>query len=103
MPPDPPAIRPAPGRSGKTMFTIRSAARYDPEMVILATAAIAASLVPNAGPATPQRQAQAMVTILASAELRFSQIEKFRPKSLRETQIHGADGSVETVKLVEFQ
>ena len=72
-------------------------------MVILATAAIVASLVPNAGPATPQRQAQATVTILASAELRFSQIEATDPKTLRETSVRGADGTIETVRLIEFQ
>jgi hypothetical protein len=86
------------------MFTMCAVARYDPEMVILAASAIAASLVPIApGPATPQRQAQAMVTILASAELHFSEIEKSHPKILRETRVRGANGSMETVKLVEFQ
>ena len=73
-------------------------------MVIVVAAALAATLVPQVqAPALPERQAQAMVTIFASAELRFSEIDKTRPKALRETRVRGADGSMETVKLVEFQ
>jgi hypothetical protein len=72
--------------------------------VALATAALAATLVPQAhAPVAPQRQAQATVTILPNALVRFSEIERDRPHALRQSVIRGADGSVETVKLVEFQ
>lgn len=73
-------------------------------MVIVAFAALAATLVPQApAPASPGRQAQATVTILTSATLRFSQIEKSDPQKLRETRVRAADGSVATVRLVEFE
>ena len=73
-------------------------------MVIVVAAALAATLVPQApAPVSPGRQAQATVTILASAALRFSEIEKNHPKALREAKVRSADGSVETVKLVEFE
>jgi hypothetical protein len=91
------------------LFTILAAARYDLGMVIfapvaLATAALAATLVPQAqAPVAPQRQAEATVTILSSAQVRFTEIERDRPNILRETRVRAADGSVETVKLVEFQ
>ncbi len=72
-------------------------------MVIFAAAALAATLAPQAqARAAPQRQAQATVTILAAARLQFSEIEKTDPKALRATVVRGADGSKETVKLVEF-
>jgi hypothetical protein len=51
----------------------------------------------------PERQARAIVTILAGAPLRFSEIERERPLELRESRVRGADGSIETVRLVEFQ
>jgi hypothetical protein len=51
----------------------------------------------------PERQARAMVTILSGAPLRFSEIERERPLELRESRVRGANGSIETVKLVEFQ
>jgi hypothetical protein len=91
------------------LFTIGAAARYRPGMVIvapfaLAAAALAATLVPQAvAPASPERQAQATVTILPSAQLRFSEIERDQPLALRQSVVRGADGSTETVKLVEFQ
>jgi len=79
-----------------------AAARYDPAMLIFAAAALAAAL-PEPRVVTPERQAQATVTIIVSAELRFSEIEKNHPKVLREAKVRRADGSVETVKLVEFE
>ena len=79
-------------------------ARYASGMVIFALAALAATLVPHAqAPVSPERQAQATVTILSSASLRFSEIEKTHPDTLRESHVRGADGSKETVKLVEFE
>ena len=79
-------------------------ARYVTGMVIFAIAALAATLVPHApAPASPGRQAQATVTILASAALRFSEIDKNYPKKLRQTHVRATDGSVQTVKLVEFE
>ena len=70
----------------------------------LASAALAVPLErvePQA--VAPVRQARATVTILPAARLRFSDIEREQPKSLRESVARGADGSVETLKLVEFQ
>jgi hypothetical protein len=73
-------------------------------MVILAAGALAATLVPQAlAQVPPQRQAQARVTILSSMRLRFSEIDRDRPEMLRETRVRTADGSVVTVRLVEFQ
>jgi hypothetical protein len=73
-------------------------------MVIFALAALAATLVPHAqAPVSPGRQAQATVTILSSASLRFSEIEKSRTGKLREVRVRAKDGSVETVRLVEFE
>jgi len=43
------------------------------------------------------------VTILPAARLRFSDIERDQPRLLRESVVRGADGSVEVLKLVEFQ
>ena len=86
------------------MFTIGAAARYVLRMVIFVAAALAATLVPQArAPVSPERQAQAMVIILPSASLRFSEIERTNPRALRKTHIRGADGKPETVKLVEFE
>jgi hypothetical protein len=73
-------------------------------MVIFALAALAATQVPQApAPVSPERQAQATVAILSSASLRFSEIERQHPKMLRETRVRAADGSVQNVKLVEFE
>ena len=70
----------------------------------LATAALAVPLE-RAEPAivAPVRQATATVTILRSEPLRFSEIERERPRMLRESVIRGADGSIEKLRLVEFQ
>jgi hypothetical protein len=43
------------------------------------------------------------VTILKSASLRFSEIEKSHPRKLRESRMRGAAGSEQTVRLVEFE
>jgi len=109
MPPGRREIRPSAGRLVKRLFTIPSLARYASGMVIfapiiLASAALAATLVPQSpAPVSPGRQAQATVTILSSVSLRFSEIDKSHPEDLRETRVRAADGSVETVKLVEFE
>lgn len=71
---------------------------------VLVSAALAATLEPQApAPVSPERQAQATVTILSSAALRFSEIENTHPQSLRAARVRAADGSVATVKLVEFE
>ena len=101
MPPDP---SPNPSRRGtrvKTAFTISAAGRYQCGMVIFAI--LAATVVPVPVPASPERQARAMVTIVSNAALRFAEIEKSRPKALRETRVRSADGSLQTVRLVEFE
>ena len=66
-------------------------------------AAIVLASAPTQPPVAPQRQAQATVTIVASAALRFSEIEKTQPERLREAQVRAADGSTATVRLVEYQ
>ena len=86
------------------MFTIRAVARYALGMVIVAAAALVATLVPQArAPVTAERQAQVTVTILSSASLRFSEIEQAQPKRLRETIVRSAGGSNATIRLVEFE
>jgi hypothetical protein len=96
-----------PSRDGtrvKAVFTISAVVRYLCGMAIVALAALAATLVPQVqAPVSPGRQAQAMVTILSSASLRFADIEKTHPKTLREARVRAADGSVATVRLVEFE
>jgi hypothetical protein len=73
-------------------------------MVIVVAAALAATLVSQApASVSPGRQAQATVTILTSATLRFSEIEKSHPRKLRETRVRAPDGSVAKVRLVEFE
>ncbi len=112
MPPDPrpirAALRPAAGQWVKTAFTIGAAERYESGMVIvaslaLATAALAVPLErvePQA--VAPERQAQATVTILAAAALRFSELEKTRPEMFRDTHIRTPGGSTQPARLVEF-
>ncbi len=78
-------------------------------MVIAASLALASATLavplervePHA--AVPVRQARATVTILSAARLRFADIERDQPQSLRQTVVRAADGSVEVLKLVEFQ
>lgn len=50
-----------------------------------------------------ERQAVAMVRILPGAQVRFSELEKNAPESLRDTQIRATDGSSQPARLVEFQ
>ena len=93
----------------KAGFTISAAARYGFGMVTFASLALAAAALtvpleraePQAS--APVRQATVTVTILGSARLHFSQIEKTSPGSLRESRVRQPDGSRQTVKLVEFQ
>ena len=112
MPPDPPQSVPHPSLRGtkvKAAFTIGAPERYAFGMVIFASLALATATLavplervePQA--AVPVRQARATVTILTAAKLRFTDIERDQPKSLRQTVIRAADGSVEVIKLVEFQ
>jgi hypothetical protein len=97
------------GTRVKAAFTIAAPERYAFWMVIFASLALASA--PLAVPlepvepqaAVPERQARATVTILSAAKLRFADIERDQPKSLRETAVRGADGSIEVLKLVEFQ
>ena len=109
MPAGEPPIRPAQGQwlrlplpSARSSVTQLGMVIFAP--LALATATLAVPLEraePQA--AAPVRQAQATVTILSSARVRFSELERDRPNTLRETRVRAADGSVETVKLVEFQ
>ena len=101
MPPYPSLNPSRRGTRVKTAFTISAAGRYQCGMVIFALAALAAAMPP--APVSPGRQAQATVTILSSASLRFAEIEKARPEALRETRVRTADGSLQTVRLVEFE
>jgi hypothetical protein len=102
-------VRPTAGRGVKTFFTIWAAERYGCGMVaFVSLATVAAVLAAPLERVEPQvvateRQARAMVTILSGAPLRFSEIERERPLELRESRVRGADGSIETVRLVEFQ
>ena len=97
------------GTRVKGAFTIRASRRYAFGMVIFASLALASTTLavplepvePQA--AVPVRQARATVTILSAASLRFADIEREQPKLLRETVVRSADGSVEVLKLVEFQ
>ena len=97
------------GTRVKTAFTIGAPERYGFGMVIfaslaLASAALAVPLEPvEPQAAVPVRQARSTVTILSAAKLRFADIEREQPQSLRETVVRSADGSVEVLKLVEFQ
>src|SRR5688500_16409220 len=97
------------GTRVKTAFTIAAPKRYAFGMVIFASLALATATLavplervePQA--AVPARQARATVTILSAARLRFADIEREQPKSLRETVVRAAVGSVEVIKLVEFE
>ena len=109
MPPDRSPTRPAPGQRVKTAFTIPRPKRYGCGMVIVVSLALAAAALavplervePQA--VAPERQAQAMVTILPAARLEFSKLEKSRPERFRETYIPAPDGSLQPVRLVEFE
>jgi hypothetical protein len=97
------------GTRVKAAFTIGAPERYAFGMVIFASlawasAALAVPLEPvEPQAAVPVRQARATVTILSAAKLRFADIEREQPQSLRETIVRSADGSVEVLKLIEFQ
>lgn len=108
----PPGTRPKPypiGTRVKAAFTIALLERYAFGMVIFASLALATATLavplervePQA--VAPVRQARATVTILPSAPLRFADIEREQPKALRDSVARAADGSVELLKLVEFQ
>ena len=109
MAPQPTANASRGGTRVKAAFTIAAPERYAPGMVIVASLALASATLavplervePQA--AVPVRQARATVTILSAAGLRFADIEREQPEALRETVVRGADGSVELLKLVEFQ
>ena len=78
-------------------------------MVIFASLALAAAPLdvpyeraePQA--VAPERQARATVTIRPAASLRFADIERDRPQLLRDSRVRGADGALETLRLVEFE
>ena len=89
------------GTPVKTAFTISAAGRYLVRMIAFVLVALAAAL--PLAPVSPGRQARAMVTIVPSASLRFAEIEKARPKALRESRVRSANGSQQTVRLVEFE
>lgn len=58
---------------------------------------------PASGPVVPRRQAQATVRILPFAALRFAEIERGSPRSLRSTAIRSSDGATQPARLVEFE
>jgi len=98
-------FRPVPGRRVKSVFTLCRAARIGSSMVVLAAlalAAIAADGPPPARIVAAERQAQAMVRILPGAALRFAEIERSAPETLRDTSIRTPDGAQEPARLVEF-
>ena len=93
-----PEIRLSVGQEVKTAFTKSEARRYESWMVLFASLALAAAALavplervePQA--VAPVRQAQATVTILPAARLRFSDIERDQPRLLRESVVRGGDG-----------
>ena len=72
-------------------------------MVLLAVLAMAASATPPPPRVAAERQAVAMVRILPGAPLRFAEIERTAPQTLRNAQIRNPDGSLEPARLAEFQ
>jgi hypothetical protein len=75
-------------------------------MVILAALVLSATPVEAPRPArivAAERQAQAVVRILPGAALRFAEIERSAPETLRDTYIRAPDGSPEPARLVEYQ
>ena len=71
-------------------------------MVIL-LAALATIATPASGAVVPQRQAQATVRIVPFAALRFAEIERRNPRSLRSVMLRAADGTAQPARLVEFE
>ncbi len=72
-------------------------------MLLLAAAALAASQPAEPRLVAPARQAQAVVRIVRSATLRFSEIERSQPQLLRESKVRSSSGDFETARLIEFQ
>ncbi len=72
-------------------------------MLILAAAVLAATPPAEPRVVAPARQAQAVVRIIKSAALRFSELDKSQPQLFRETKVRSAGGSIETTRLIEFQ
>ena len=115
-----PALRPGPcsgdrlgrpfaGHCLKTAFTISASEHYWVGMVIIASLALAAA-APAVPPerAEPQlvasvRQAQATVTILPAASIRFSELEATEPELFRDSAVRDSDGSQQPARLIEFQ
>ena len=75
-------------------------------MVIAASLALATALAVSPQPAeqavAPMRQAQATVTILPAATIRFSELEQTDPERFRDTNVRDSDGS-QPARLVEFE
>jgi ABC-type molybdate transport system substrate-binding protein len=69
--------------------------------LILAVAATSGGSTPPAAGA--RAHATASIKILSAASLRFDELERTEPTALRETQVRSADGSVQQLKVVEFQ
>lgn len=88
----------------KTSFTMSRPARYRWAMLLLAAAAIAAS-IPQGAPQVVARasvQARATVRIISGAEIRFAQQSTPDVPAARETLIRN-NGVAQPAKLVEFQ
>lgn len=72
--------------------------------LLLALAALAAATAdqPAARPGA-SAQATATIRVLSGSAIRFEEVEKDSPASLRDTQVRSSDGSLQTVRVVEFQ
>ena len=51
----------------------------------------------------PTQQARASVRIVAAKPIHFAEVERTSPEKLRTTQRRHADGTIETVRLLEFE
>lgn len=72
--------------------------------LFLALAAAAAAKVDKPAP-TPHASAQAtaMVRVVQGTEVRFAEVEKHDPASLRVSRVQASDGSQQSIRIVEFK
>jgi hypothetical protein len=64
---------------------------------------IAAAIATTVTQAVPDRQARASVRIVRVEPLRFAEIERLQPHSLRDAMIRTRDGRIEPARLLEYQ
>ena len=72
-------------------------------LVALAAAAAVPTDQPTARPAPGFARATATIRILSGTTIRFSEVERTAPDTLRETRVRASDGSIRTARVVEFQ